>query len=303
MPFGQFQPLILNSKFYGVPQSRPRAFILAIDSTLIKPVVRDNWSVKLINLTANPAECSGLLIPMATTLRPREQPSVYDALSGLPNNKKIGTKRAYLYAGRLFELAGALTQPTSKNIKNHTLRNHSNKVTQRFKLLQIMGKLGIKKQVLFWEGSDNHEEVANFVKNISRDTKRCFLDEYRSQLGEISDIVVTKNYDRALLSIIFHFKSKKHSQRVLVGGEPSPTIMTIPDDLIHPDEPRVLTIREEARVQSFPDSFEFLGRETTGGQYRRHAAPQYTQVGNAVPPLLGEAIGRVIASAIKYGGT
>ena len=45
-----------------------------------------------------------------------------------------------------------------------------------------------------------------------------------------------------------------------------------------------------ARLQSFDDSFEFLGKRTTGGLRRRVEVPQYTQVGNAVPPLMAKAI-------------
>ena len=46
-----------------------------------------------------------------------------------------------------------------------------------------------------------------------------------------------------------------------------------------------------ARIQSFPDNFVFRSKITTGGQMRKFEVPQYTQVGNAVPPLLGYALG------------
>ena len=71
---------------------------------------------------------------------------------------------------------------------------------------------------------------------------------------------------------------------------PSPTVVTIADDYINPWEDRTFSVRELARCQSFDDSFEFLGKRTTGGIQRRVEVPQYTQVGNAVPPLLAKAI-------------
>jgi putative nucleotidyltransferase with HDIG domain len=75
---------------------------------------------------------------------------------------------------------------------------------------------------------------------------------------------------------------------------PSPTVTTLPDDILHYSEPRILTVRECARLQSFPDWFAFQGKYTTGGKKRKMETPRYTQVGNAVPPLLAEAIGSFI---------
>ncbi|SNS03238.1 DNA (cytosine-5)-methyltransferase 1 [Methylobacillus rhizosphaerae] len=72
------------------------------------------------------------------------------------------------------------------------------------------------------------------------------------------------------------------------------TITTLPDDLLHYSEPRILTVRENARIQSFPDWFEFQGKYTTGGPKRKEECPRYTQVGNAVPPLMAEALGKII---------
>jgi DNA (cytosine-5)-methyltransferase 1 len=72
---------------------------------------------------------------------------------------------------------------------------------------------------------------------------------------------------------------------------PSPCITTLPDDIVHYSEPRILTVRECARFQSFPDWFRFYGRFTTGGSRRARECPRYTQVGNAVAPLVARAVG------------
>jgi DNA (cytosine-5)-methyltransferase 1 len=53
-----------------------------------------------------------------------------------------------------------------------------------------------------------------------------------------------------------------------------------------------------ARIQSFPDNFVFRSKITTGGQMRKFEVPQYTQVGNAVPPLLGIALASVVAGLL-----
>lgn len=74
----------------------------------------------------------------------------------------------------------------------------------------------------------------------------------------------------------------------------SRTITTLPDDLLHYSEPRILTVRENARLQSFPDWFDFLGNYTTGGLKRKEECPRYSQVGNAVPPLMAEGLGLVL---------
>ena len=94
------------------------------------------------------------------------------------------------------------------------------------------------------------------------------------------------------------FGLKKRAIRVLDPDSPSPTITSMPDDLIHYKEPRALTVRENARLQSFPDWYEFKGKYTTGGDRRRKEVPRFTQVANAVPPLVAEAMGRTLAKLL-----
>jgi DNA (cytosine-5)-methyltransferase 1 len=101
-----------------------------------------------------------------------------------------------------------------------------------------------------------------------------------------------------------HMRTKKFSQRPLPArwGEngPSITATSLPDDYVHFSQPRVLTVREWARLQYFPDWYEFSGKRTTGGRRRAgdpdagdwsREVPKYTQIGNAVPVELARQVG------------
>ena len=74
----------------------------------------------------------------------------------------------------------------------------------------------------------------------------------------------------------------------------SPTITGAPDDYLHYSEPRIMTVRECARIQSFPDWYEFRSKYTTGGEMRKKEVPRYSQVGNAIPPLFAYQTGLIL---------
>lgn len=96
-----------------------------------------------------------------------------------------------------------------------------------------------------------------------------------------------------------NLESQKRNYTVLNPKGQSPTVVTMPDDFIHYSQFRAMTVREMARLQSFDDSFVFQGKRQTGGDKRKSEIPQYTLVGNAVPPLMARAIGNTILSVIK----
>ena len=78
----------------------------------------------------------------------------------------------------------------------------------------------------------------------------------------------------------------------LDGNAPARTVDTGHRNLFHYELNRVPTVRESARIQSFPDDFVFTGNKTQ----------QNRQVGNAVPPLLGQALGKALRTIIEVNG-
>jgi len=110
-------------------------------------------------------------------------------------------------------------------------------------------------------------------------------------IKRLSVILKQGDYDDAKNKLkILGLESEKRNYNVLRPDAQSPTVMTIPDDYIHYASPRALTVREMARLQSFDDSFVFQGKRSTGGNKRKFEVPQFTLVGNAVPPLMARAV-------------
>ncbi|MDR2169832.1 MAG: DNA cytosine methyltransferase [Planctomycetaceae bacterium] len=128
----------------------------------------------------------------------------------------------------------------------------------------------------------------SFAKHTEKVTKRL---KYVQSVS-----VKCKNIDNSLKNKI---GIKTQVLIPLQSKEQSPTVTSHPDDMIHYCEPRILTVREYARLQSFPDDFEFKGKYTTGGKLRKFEVPRYTQVGNAIPPLFGEQVGIILKGILN----
>lgn len=168
----------------------------------------------------------------------------------------------------LLMINGTTTSPDTKSFKAG-LYSKTNSSYQKYL------RQGLEEGMI----ADSHRFV-NHRKDIVARFKMFLKNERRNKT--ISEL--TKGY----------FGLKKRTQIPLFGKLPAPTITTLPDDYIHYAEPRILTVREYARLQSFPDTYEFKGKYTTGGKRRILEVPRYTQIGNAIPPLFGEQAGLVL---------
>ena len=151
--------------------------------------------------------------------------------------------------------------------------------------------------------SETKKDVQEFLKNPEQATlKETSVDFLLTHSYLANDAIsYTKfNNPSALVDYLGQLRTKKHTQRALLRNKPAPAALSIPDDACHydPQQQRTLSVREMARFQSFPDTFVFRSKVTTGGKMRRFEVPQYTQVGNAVPPLLGRALGEVVSNIL-----
>ena len=109
----------------------------------------------------------------------------------------------------------------------------------------------------------------------------------------------TQKPGRLPKSFLLENGTKKDKKVLLDKEEVVSTITTHPDEYIHYEEPRNITVREMARLQSFPDDFHFHGRYTINGPRRRFDVARCSQVGNAVPPLMAEGIGLAIKTVLS----
>ena len=146
----------------------------------------------------------------------------------------------------------------------------------------------------------NHEGLQNGEKYFDILNNHKTSNQSKQVIDRLKVILKNGDYKKAKLELEEKgLASKKRNYNVLKPDKQSSTIMTMPDDYIHYNSPRALTVREMARLQSFDDSFVFQGKRSTGGNNRKSEVPQYTLVGNAVPPLLARAVATEILKHIK----
>lgn len=196
---------------------------------------------------------------------------LYGNINSFLDNKKLKPRVTVAEAiGDLMKSKGYVESPDTKRF-NNGLYGNVESTYQRF----------MRKDISSDKLPDSHR-----FANHRTPTIKLFRD-----LMRVSDTAI-----RITPSMNVVEGLKKRGVTPLKEDSVCNTITSIPDDYIHYAEPRIMTVREHARIQSFPDDYEFKGPYTTGGERRKIDVPRYTQVANAIPPLFAEQVGEVLLS-------
>ncbi|HEV7346869.1 DNA cytosine methyltransferase [Telluribacter sp.] len=279
-PEYDIRDFIIKAEEYGIPQARHRVILLGIrkDLNISKPSV----------------------------LTKKKEVNVKDVISGLPEIRSGISKGPDLNNAWKKVLKESLHHPFFNSIKDIEIREEIiNKVNNLILCEFGAGKHFIKSQTSInykaeWYldknvgGACNHESRSHIVMDLYRYLfVSCFATVHgRSpKLFDFPDSLLPKHKN-----VYLGVSGNKFGDRFCVQlyDKPSKTITShISKDghyYIHPDsrQCRSFTVREAARIQTFPDNYYFCGSRTS----------QFHQVGNAVPPLLAYQIAEVVKDVL-----
>lgn len=267
---------IVRSEEYGIPQSRHRIIILGIRSDIFK---------------SNPK-----------ILTKQTQVSINDVIEDLPKlrgglSKQVDSAEEWRDAVKAIAKAKWL-ESVSSPLRNLILRNIRKVRADLTRGQHFMTLTGTPKKYSDWYVDETLAGVCNHESrgHIYDDLHRYFFSAAFAKQNHRSPYL--NDFPRELLPN--HKNVSDGSKftdrfRVQVRGKPSTTVVShISQDghyYIHydPSQCRSLTVREAARLQTFPDNYFFEG----------HRTDQYRQVGNAVPPLLAYQIAKIVADVLS----
>lgn len=271
------QPFVANASNYGVPQNRERVLFIGCRKdqkyiSEIPPTVSEEDKVTIFealydldfignNQEAHRYESIDISVQYNGTAKKMKKLLIKRNIDGKPNPQSGKSFAEWSKNGRLIERFKPQTKP-----------------------FYVRSTEGLKNGEKYFDILNNHKTS----------------NQNETVIERLAVILKEGNYKKARPKLEkLGLSTNKRNYNVLKANEQSSTIMTIADDYIHYNSPRSLTVREMARLQSFDDSFVFQGKRSTGGNNRKTEVPQYTLVGNAVPPLLARAIANEILKHIK----
>jgi DNA (cytosine-5)-methyltransferase 1 len=277
----KFEPsdYVIRSERFGVPQCRHRVILLGVRSDL--------------GIVPRKLATRNEITPVQEVIA--DLPKLRSALSkGLDSpNEWINTLRSLGKRKWFSQLSGVAGMPLKIKLTSVLKNLGRQKLDTGGEFVQ--SRIRVKRNRLWYydnelKGVCNHSARSHIAKDLHRYFfASCFAKVFRRSptLKDFPQILLPKhkNAKRARKESLFSDRF-----RVQVATKPSSTITShISKDghyFIHPDpyQCRSLTVREAARLQTFPDSYFFAGPRTS----------QYQQVGNAVPPYLARQIARIV---------
>lgn len=263
------QPIVLTAADYGVPQNRERVLFIGCRKD------------------------QKLITSIPTTIKEDDRVTVFEALWDLDMigyGETVETYRATSPIKQYQSLLRARTEDSVpiKGGQMYSSWSKYGRLRHRFEFdsepfyVKTRGELSsrLKYQHMDLFNHQTSQQNANVRRRLQVIAEAGDYDSAKPQLKKEG------------------LESNKRNYTVLNPQGQSPTVCTMPDDFIHYAAHRPLTVREMARLQSFDDSFVFQGKRQTGGNKRKVEIPQYTLVGNAVPPLMARAIANEILNKI-----
>jgi DNA (cytosine-5)-methyltransferase 1 len=278
---------VIKAEDYGVPQTRHRVILLGIRSDLhlkpnslanstLKVTVRDVISdlPKLRSVISRSADSNG------------EWLAAIQAIRTLPC---FGRNGVNLDNGFWSELSDLLNEAGRRSLNIGGEFVSTKRCIKRYKRWYHDSRLG---------GVCNHSARAHMEEDLRRYFfASCFAKSFEKspELKDFPKVLLPnhKNVEEALKGELFNDRF-----RVQLWKKPATTITShMSKDghyYIHPDptQCRSLTVREAARLQTFPDNYFFEGTRSS----------QYQQVGNAVPPYLARQIAEIVHDALIESG-
>lgn len=251
---------ILNAADYGVPQNRHRVILIGYRKGQKIP----NYPQKL-----------------------NYEVSLEEALGDI-TGYSIGNLEYQISSkkGRTPNIISGISIESNGEFFNNDKSKHYHYIQERFSIFKEgESNIQLRKRLLTTGIEiENYPNLLEYLSNKLNLRKQDIIRKAKNLNSnlEILDSIITKKNSRVKMKL----------------NKPGNTVLTLPDDLILPIYNRICSVREFARLQSFDDSFIFYGKRTTGGKERKEEVPQYTQVGNAVPPLLAKAIAEEIKKVL-----
>ena len=251
---------VLTASDYGVPQMRQRFVMIASKQELAYPFPKATHYVEDTDISESEENHFNVKDGLTRC------PTLWEAISDLPEiEARQGAEiMDYTYAPR--NSYQEYCRNTSINLHNHLAMKHTKRLVERFSQM-------------------------TWGQSISDITDERLKQRKRNGNGEVSDSPYDQNNRRMHPNKICHTITA-----------------TFYGNFVHPYKNRNFTAREGARIQSFPDTYVFLGKPTVvskkllmkEGRTGEAYLCQYSQIGNAVPPLMAKAIAENIIHQVDF---